>query len=123
MILLGMKWRVLYQIVSGDLEGVGGGQEVDSIGLRSVEVLPGSLRSGSQKARASGRDVVGGGRHLATAAIREEKHTRAGAVLVSGHSGSPERLKFRLSGKPAQGKIAGTLFYGASVAVGYGVVK
>jgi len=42
--------------------------------------------------------------HLAAAAVGEEKHARAGAVLVNGHSGSPERLKFRLSGKPAQEK-------------------
>jgi hypothetical protein len=30
--------------------------------------------------------------------------TRERAVLVNGHSGSPEKLKFRLSGKPAQKK-------------------
>jgi hypothetical protein len=46
--------------------------------------------------------VVGGWGHLAAAAVGKEKHARAGAVLVNGHSGSPERLNFRFSGKPAQ---------------------
>ena len=46
--------------------------------------------------------VVGGWGHLAAAAVGKEKHTRAGAVLVNGHSGSPEKLNFRLIGKPAQ---------------------
>ena len=36
--------------------------------------------------------------------VGEEKGARAGAVLVNGHSGSPERLNFRFSGKPAQEK-------------------
>src|SRR5260221_874645 len=50
--------------------------------------------------------VVGGWGHLAAAAIGEEKHTRAGAVLVNGHSGSPERLKFGCRGNP-RGKNRG----------------
>jgi hypothetical protein len=49
-------------------------------------------------------DVVGGWGHLAAAAVSEEKHTRAGAVLVNGHSGSPERLNFGCSGESAQEK-------------------
>jgi len=48
--------------------------------------------------------VVGGWGKLAAAAVGEEMGARAGAVLVNGHSGSPERLKFRFSGKPAQEK-------------------
>ena len=46
--------------------------------------------------------VVGGWGKLAAAAVGEEKGARAGAVLVDGHSSSPERLNFRFSGKPAQ---------------------
>ena len=46
--------------------------------------------------------VVGGWGHLTAAAVGEDKHARAGAILVDGHGGSPERLNFRLSGKPAQ---------------------
>ena len=66
---------------------------------------------------------VGGWGHLAAAAIGEDKHTRAGAVLVNGHSGSPEKLNFRLSGKPAQERSRAHFSMGGSVAVGYGVVK
>jgi len=43
--------------------------------------------------------VVG---ELAAAAVGEEKGAGAGAVLVNGHSGSPERLNFGFSGKPAR---------------------
>jgi len=35
-------------------------------------------------------NVVGGWRHLAAATVGEDKHARAGAVLVNGHGGSPE---------------------------------
>jgi hypothetical protein len=62
-----MKWFVLYQIISGDFEGVGVGVVL----------------------------VVG-----------EEKGARAGAILVSGHSGSPERLNFGCRGNP-RGKNRG----------------
>src|SRR6267154_1561417 len=48
--------------------------------------------------------VVGGWGQLAAAAVGEGKGARAGAVLVNGHSSSPERLNFRFSGKPAQEK-------------------
>jgi hypothetical protein len=67
-------------------------------------------------------DVVGGWGHLAAAAIGEDKHTRAGAVLVNGHGSSPERLNFGCRGTRA-GKIVGALFYKVRVTVGYGVVK
>jgi hypothetical protein len=51
-----MNWFVLYEIVSGDFEGVGGG-EVErkqrgecSIGVVSVEVLPRSLHYATRRA-------------------------------------------------------------------------
>ena len=56
-----MKWFVLYQIISGDFEGVGVG-----VVLRR----------------------------------RRRKRRTCRAVLVNGHSGSPERLNFECRGNP-----------------------
>jgi hypothetical protein len=71
-----MNWFVLYEIV----------------GLVD-DFLTSSRRGGDAIAVFLGVEiaeinVVGGWRHLAAAAVGEDKHARAGAVL--GHGGSPE---------------------------------
>ncbi len=55
---------------------------------------------------------------LAAAAVGEDKYARAGAALVNGHGGSPEKVNFGFIGKPARERSRALLCVGEVWQVG-----